>query len=356
MIDKRQQWHKLVNSQLLLGITPEKINYLEANNSFTEQISEKEFSEYLNQWNDLTKLQFILPFFDHKIIEIQGHGPTSIDILTTENKFNIDPDLQKLEWENLLLYFCLKSNIEWNTQVPFVSFFMTIMSKPCRLSLTHKSLTGQKCHKLFIRLHQNTNLDIKLFYNINCDYNSVDWLKKTVNEKSQNILICGPTGAGKTTFLKSLCHFANEQEHIVCIEDTEELLFEGPRITSLIAKDSHNMNQLCHYAMRMSPDRIILGEIRGKEIIPLSLMLNTGHQGLLATVHSSSAETALHRLALLFCLYQVEGTNFHYQYALKFLAQQFHHIIYMENKKIKKIINVLGAEQDNIFYEDQFVF
>lgn len=348
-------WDQYVHSQLHLGIDPSKVTF----NELPENSHFKTFQEYeekMNRWKELSSLNFLNEFKHLKFFEIQGHCSSSIDLLTTQGKINFDPKISSLEWENLILYLCLITNTEWNNLNPFSSFYLNLFSHPCRVSVVHASLSSNRTPKIFIRFHQNEIVECNTFLNSNDNNTAIEWIKNSVHERNKNILICGPTGAGKTTFLKSISNFASPNEHIICIEDTEELFLEGKRITSLLSKNSQTMSELCHYAMRMSPERIILGEIRGKEIIPLSLMLNTGHQGLLSTVHSSSAETALHRLALLFCLYQVDGTNFHYQYALKFLAKQFHVIIHLENKKIKKIINVLGADQDNIYYEDQFNF
>ncbi len=119
-----------------------------------------------------------------------------------------------------------------------------------------------------------------------------------------NIMISGGTGSGKTTFLNTLSCFIPEDERIVTIEDSAELQIQG--ISNLVRMETRNANvkgckeitirDLIKTALRMRPDRIIVGEVRGKEAIDLMSAFNTGHDGSLSTAHANSARDLLSRM------------------------------------------------------------
>ncbi|MGA9670301.1 MAG: ATPase, T2SS/T4P/T4SS family [Terracidiphilus sp.] len=120
----------------------------------------------------------------------------------------------------------------------------------------------------------------------------------------ENILIAGGTGSGKTTLLNVLADAISENERILIIEDTAELHIRKPHIVSAESQtDTHRnavtFDDLLKAVLRHRPDRIIVGEVRGAEARTLLDAMNTGHRGTLATIHASSAEEALHRLATL---------------------------------------------------------
>jgi pilus assembly protein CpaF len=118
----------------------------------------------------------------------------------------------------------------------------------------------------------------------------------------RTLLISGGTGTGKTTLLNALAQYISENERIVTIEDTAELLIDKPNIVGFECQNDTfkkplSMEQLLKTALRCRPDRIIVGEVRGSEARTLLDSLNTGHSGSLATIHANSAAKALRRLA-----------------------------------------------------------
>jgi len=120
--------------------------------------------------------------------------------------------------------------------------------------------------------------------------------------EGQNILIAGSTGSGKSTLLGVLADAIPEHERILLIEDTAELHIRKPHIVSTESQlDTHRNNitfdDLLKAVLRHRPDRIIVGEVRGPEARTLLDAMNTGHRGTLATIHASSAEEAVRRLA-----------------------------------------------------------
>jgi pilus assembly protein CpaF len=120
----------------------------------------------------------------------------------------------------------------------------------------------------------------------------------------RNILIAGGTGSGKTTLLNVLADAIPEHDRILIIEDTAELHIRKPHLVSAESQtDTHRsqitFDDLLKAVLRHRPDRIIVGEVRGPEARTLLDAMNTGHHGTLATIHASSAEEAIHRLATL---------------------------------------------------------
>lgn len=132
----------------------------------------------------------------------------------------------------------------------------------------------------------------------------VEMLSKAVRERS-NVLIAGGTGAGKTTLLNVLSGEIPPGERVVTIEDAAELQLSG-HVVRLEARPANaegageiTLQQLVRSALRLRPDRIILGEVRGPEALDLVSALNTGHQGSMSTVHANSPEEALWRIETL---------------------------------------------------------
>ena len=118
--------------------------------------------------------------------------------------------------------------------------------------------------------------------------------------KRQNILIAGGTGSGKTTLVNALIHEmvnrGDEAERFVIIEDTLELQCSARNALQLHTTDAADMTRLVRATMRLRPDRIIIGEVRGKEALALLKAWNTGHPGGATTLHANSASAALLRL------------------------------------------------------------
>ena len=122
-------------------------------------------------------------------------------------------------------------------------------------------------------------------------------ISKALNQR-ENVIISGGTGTGKTTMLSALASLINEEERIVCIEDTRELQIPAPNCLRLESRGANvTIRNLVRHALRHRPDRLIVGEVRGEEAQDLIEALNTGHGGSISTVHANSARAALTRLA-----------------------------------------------------------
>jgi flagellar protein FlaI len=111
-----------------------------------------------------------------------------------------------------------------------------------------------------------------------------------------NFLVVGGTGSGKTTTLGALALLVSQSQRIVLIEDTPELQVTHPNAVRLVSKPGTGMDELMRGALRMRPDRIIVGEVRGAEALTLFEAMNTGHDGCAGTLHANSARESINRI------------------------------------------------------------
>ncbi len=142
------------------------------------------------------------------------------------------------------------------------------------------------------------------------DLDSVDeplmWLLRALVRVRCNVIVAGGTGTGKTTFLNALSGFIGDHERIVTIEDSAELQLQQPHVVRLESRPPNvegrgavSIRDLVRNSLRMRPDRIIVGEVRGGEALDMLQAMNTGHEGSLCTVHANSVTDAVLRLETL---------------------------------------------------------
>jgi pilus assembly protein CpaF len=165
------------------------------------------------------------------------------------------------------------------------------------LALKGPTLTIRRFPRLFT-LEQLTAME-------STDAPTVELLRALVRAKL-NVVISGGTGAGKTTLLNALSAAVPGGERIITVEDNAELRLQQPHVVTLEARPSNvegrgeiTIRDLVRNSLRMRPDRIIVGEVRGGETLDMLQALNTGHEGSLVTVHANSCDDAIHRLETL---------------------------------------------------------
>ncbi|MBE5851538.1 MAG: CpaF family protein [Lachnospiraceae bacterium] len=155
-----------------------------------------------------------------------------------------------------------------------------------------------------IRRFPDKPIDMKRLIELGAIDEEMAQLLKKLVRAGYNILISGGTGSGKTTFLNALSNYIPSDQRVITIEDSAELQLMG--IENLVRLETRNANtegclaitirDLIKSALRMRPDRIVVGEVRGAEAIDLLQAMNTGHDGSLSTGHSNSAEDMLSRM------------------------------------------------------------
>jgi len=180
-----------------------------------------------------------------------------------------------------------------------------------------------------------------------------------------NILISGGTGAGKTTLLNVLSSFISNRERIISIEDAAELQLHQDHVVRLETrppnvegKGAVHQRQLVINSLRMRPDRIIVGEVRGEEALDMLQAMNTGHDGSLTTIHANSARDALGRLETMIAMSALNlpeiATRRQIASALDMVVQ----VSRMSDgtRKITSISEITGIESDIISMQEIFAF
>jgi pilus assembly protein CpaF len=169
----------------------------------------------------------------------------------------------------------------------------------------------------------------------------------------KNILICGGTGSGKTTTLNILSRFIPEDERILLIEDTAEIHIAQPNLVRFEARQAQNglpavtIRDLLKAALRHRPDRILVGEVRGREAFDLLQLLNTGHAGTLSTVHANSARQGLARFTS--CTLE-SGVELPYRSIKSSIADSLDVVIQIERRPgrryISEVLEINGYDPD----------
>src|SRR5271163_4118893 len=180
-----------------------------------------------------------------------------------------------------------------------------------------------------------------------------------------NIIIAGGTGAGKTTLLNALSAFISPKERIVTIEDAAELQLKQPHVARLETRPPNmegngavRQRELLVNSLRMRPDRIVVGEVRGEEALDMLQAMNTGHDGSLTTVHANTPRDAISRLEVMVSL---ANANMQITSIRQQIAAAVH--LFVQTARLsdgsRRVINlteVSGMEGDVITLQDIFVF
>jgi len=180
-----------------------------------------------------------------------------------------------------------------------------------------------------------------------------------------NVIVSGGTGAGKTTLLNALSIFISPKERIVTIEDAAELQLKQPHLARLETRPPNlegqgavRQRQLLINSLRMRPDRIIVGEVRGEEALDMLQAMNTGHDGSLTTVHANTPRDAISRLEVMVTL---ANANMHLTAIRQQVASAVHILVQCSrmsdgSRRVTSVTEVTGMETDIVTLQDIFVF
>jgi pilus assembly protein CpaF len=195
-------------------------------------------------------------------------------------------------------------------------------------------------------------------------YEMVELLRAVVGSKL-NILISGGTGTGKTTFLNCLSSFIPDDERIITIEDAAELRLQQPHVLRLETRPANIEGQgevtqrdLFRNTLRMRPDRIIVGEVRGAEVLDMLQAMSTGHAGSMATIHANNPRDSLGRLEMMMLL---SGIALPERAMRQYISAALNLIIQLNrfpdgSRKVVKISEITGMEGDVVLMQDLFEF
>src|ERR1700692_2886564 len=180
-----------------------------------------------------------------------------------------------------------------------------------------------------------------------------------------NIIIAGGTGSGKTTLLNALSCFINGKERIVTIEDAAELQLKQPHVARLETRPANlegcgaaRQRELLVNSLRMRPDRIVVGEVRGEEALDMLQAMNTGHDGSLTTVHANSPRDAIARIET---MAMMANLNLPEKAVRRQIASAIQLIVQISRfndgtRRITHLSEITGMEEDIVSMQDVFVF
>ena len=188
---------------------------------------------------------------------------------------------------------------------------------------------------------------------------------KAIVKARLNVLLSGGTGTGKTTFLNVLSRFIPDDERIVTIEDSAELQLKQEHVVRLETRPPNiegagevTQRDLVRNSLRMRPDRIIMGEVRGDEVLDMLQAMNTGHDGSLTTIHSNSPRDALLRLETLIAM---SGLNIPNEAVRKYVSSALDVVIQVArlmdgSRKLVSFQEIVGMEGNTITMQEIFCF
>jgi pilus assembly protein CpaF len=180
-----------------------------------------------------------------------------------------------------------------------------------------------------------------------------------------NIIVSGGTGSGKTTLLNALSHFIGLGERTITIEDAAELQLVQPHVVSLETRPENaegtgavKQRELVINALRMRPDRIVLGEVRGEETLDMLQAMNTGHDGSMTTIHANTPRDGITRLE---SMVMMANGNLPLLSIRRQIASAVHLIVQIERmrdgmRRVTRVTELVGMEGDVIITQDLFTF
>lgn len=180
-----------------------------------------------------------------------------------------------------------------------------------------------------------------------------------------NVLVSGGTGVGKTTLLNILSGYIPASERIVTIEDSAELKLHQDHVVRLETRPLNvegrgevTQRDLVRNSLRMRPDRIIVGEVRGNEVFDMLQAMNTGHDGSIATIHANSPRDALHRLEMMMLLSGISMPERSIREQIASAIQLLIHAVRFSDgsRRITRVSEIVGMAGESIVVEDLWVF
>jgi pilus assembly protein CpaF len=192
----------------------------------------------------------------------------------------------------------------------------------------------------------------------------VEFLRAIIRARL-NVLVCGGTGSGKTTMLNCISAFIPVDERVVTIEDSAELVLQQPHVVRLETRPPNvegkgevTARELVRNTLRMRPDRIIVGEVRGSEVFDMLQAMSTGHDGSLCTIHANTPRDSMGRLEMMMLL---AGWSIPQRAMRQQIASALNVIVHVSRlsdgtRKVMKISELVGMEGDMIMMQDLYEF
>ena len=367
---RAEQLHEKVLSRMDFMREPSDEELLEIIHSVLEESSKKQFiplkekaalgKELFNAFRKLDILQELIE--DESITEIMINGTENIfieregQIFLSDKKF-----LSRGKLEDVVQQMVAECNRIVNEASPIVDARLKDGSR-VNVVLPPAAINGPIVTIRKFPKHRITMEQLLEYESISEE--AAEFLVRLVRA-GYNIFISGGTGSGKTTFLNVLSDYIPETERIITIEDNAELqITELPNLVRLEARNANvegtgeiSIRDLIRTALRMRPDRIIVGEVRGKEAADMLQAFNTGHDGSLSTGHANSPKDMLSRLEMMTLM----GMDIPLSAVQRQIAAGIDIMVHLgrlrdRSRKVLEIVEVLGYEKDEIRLQSLFSF
>ena len=367
---RAEQLHEKVLSRMDFMREPSDEELLEIIHSVLEESSKKQFiplkekaalgKELFNAFRKLDILQELIE--DESITEIMINGTENIfieregQIFLSDQKF-----LSRGKLEDVVQQMVAECNRIVNEASPIVDARLNDGSR-VNVVLPPAAINGPIVTIRKFPKHRITMEQLLEYESISEE--AAEFLVRLVRA-GYNIFISGGTGSGKTTFLNVLSDYIPETERIITIEDNAELqITELPNLVRLEARNANvegtgeiSIRDLIRTALRMRPDRIIVGEVRGKEAADMLQAFNTGHDGSLSTGHANSPKDMLSRLEMMTLM----GMDIPLSAVQRQIAAGIDIMVHLgrlrdRSRKVLEIVEVLGYEKDEIRLQSLFSF
>lgn len=299
---------------------------------------------------------------DENITEIMVNGPDNIFVEKKGKLFKTDLCFESEEkLLDIISHIASNVNRTVNESVPIADARLTDGSRS-NIVLPPVAINGPA---LTIRKFSKKPLSMEDLCRMNAlSTEAAEFIEKIVRAK-YNIFVCGGTGSGKTTFLNAMAGFVPESERIITIEDSAELKLQN--IKNLVSLEARNgasrecaeitIRDLIRTALRMRPDRIIVGEVRGAEVIDMLSAMSTGHDGSFSTGHGNSIPDMLDRLETMMLM----GMDIPLSAVKKQISSAIDIMIHLGRlrdgtRKVLEITEVLGVRDGEIELNPLFRF
>lgn len=244
----------------------------------------------------------------------------------------------------------------WSAQSPFVDSHLDTQSgRTHRLHAIFPPASPSGVEVSLRRLPGNGNARARLWENDPYCRLLREWVKE-----ARSFMITGATGSGKTSLLDLLLESAGPDERVLALEDTPEISGAHPGFTRLLTRPKSvdgfgeiTLSDLIRQTLRMRPDRIVLGECRGREVLDLLQLLNTGHKGAMATLHANSARDGARRLELLCALHG--SANLSREALRELIGNGLHGFVHVERardgrRRVAECLEIAGRERDTLLF------
>ncbi|MFA5459278.1 MAG: CpaF family protein [Bacilli bacterium] len=353
---------KIIQKLIDLNVTPNSYNEAEIQkliNEFNVSDIEKSYLRHMvdNEVNGFGPLTDLINNDD--ISQIMVNGPQQV-FVELDGKIIKDDNVGFLNREHIRqVLIRLLEPLDKKLEDLEAAFKVELLNK-MKLSVIMPPIT--KDGPVFtIRKNPNIKIDIEELLRLGTLTPYMARFLEAAVLAKLNIIICGTSGSGKTTLLNALSYLVDESERLIVIDNNNELNIKTPNVV-MLESDTQltniTVNDLVSYSLNLRPDRLIIGELKGKETFQVMNALNTGIEGLITTMYAGSVSDALNRLETLILMDGIETSKLVIR---NYIMNNIDLIVHIDRlsdgrRKVVNISEILAVSQEGIRVQEIFAF